>query len=67
LKDLEEGKALFAVEHQQYLHGYLSIVLLTNYIRYGLMPTNKLIETGPKFITKNDAARVLALSEKAIR
>lgn len=67
LKDLEDGKALFAVEHQPYFHGYLSTVLLANYIRYGLMPTNKLIESGPKFITKDEAARVLALSEKAIR
>jgi simple sugar transport system substrate-binding protein len=67
LKDLEEGKALFTVDQQPYLYGYLGTVLLTNYIRYGLMPANKVIESGPRFITKDQAARVLSLSEKAIR
>lgn len=67
LKDIDEGKALFAVEHQPYLFGYLGTVLLTNYIRYGLLPNNKLIETGPKFVTKADAKQVMKLSEQAIR
>lgn len=67
LKYVAEGKALFAVEHQPYLFGYLGTVFLTNYIRYGLLPTNKLIETGPKFITKADASRVMSLSAKAVR
>ncbi|MFK0274089.1 sugar ABC transporter substrate-binding protein [Ensifer sp. NPDC090286] len=67
LQALIDGKALFAVEHQPYFHGYLSTVLLTNYIRNGLMPTNDLIESGPKFITAKEAPQVLKLSEKAIR
>ncbi|RQR54612.1 sugar ABC transporter substrate-binding protein [Burkholderia sp. Bp9140] len=67
LKDVAEGRALFAVEHQPYLFGYLGTVLLVNEIRYGLLPTNKVIETGPKFITKADAQRVTSLSAKAIR
>ncbi|RZF25724.1 sugar ABC transporter substrate-binding protein [Paraburkholderia sp. UYCP14C] len=67
LKDVGEGKALFAVEHQPYLFGYLGTVFLVNDIRSGLLPTNKVIETGPKFITKADAERVMSLSAKAIR
>lgn len=67
LQDLIDGKAAFAVEHQPYLHGYLGVVFLTNYIRYGLMPVNDLIESGPKFITAKEAPQVLELSKKAIR
>ncbi|WP_321810194.1 MULTISPECIES: sugar ABC transporter substrate-binding protein [Burkholderia] len=67
LKAVADGKALFAVEHQPYLFGYLGTVFLANEIRYGLLPTNKVIETGPKFITKADAQRVMSLSAKAIR
>ncbi|MFH5070384.1 substrate-binding domain-containing protein [Enterobacter cloacae complex sp. 2024EL-00215] len=67
LKDIELGKAEFAVEHQPYLFGYLGTVLLVNDIRYGLLPGNKLIETGPKFVTKKEAKQVMALSEQAIR
>lgn len=67
LQAIIDGKAKFAVEHQPYLHGYLSTVLLTNYIRAGLMPVNDLIESGPNFITADQAPQVLELSEKAIR
>jgi len=67
LQAIMDGKARFAVEHQPYFHGYLSTVLLANYIRNGLMPTNDLIESGPKFITAQEAPQVLQLSEKAIR
>lgn len=67
LQDIIDGKALFAVEHQPYLFGYLGVVLLTNNIRSGLMPVNDLIETGPKYITAKEAPQVIALSKKAIR
>ena len=39
-------------------------MLLTNHIRYGLMPANALIESGPLFVTKAEAAKVLALIEE---
>lgn len=67
LKDIVDGKVLFAVDQQPYLYGYLGVMFLTNYIRYGLLPTNKLIETGPRFVTKADAARVISLSAQSFR
>jgi simple sugar transport system substrate-binding protein len=67
LQAIERGEASFAVDQQAYLQGYLSTVLLTNRIRYGLMPANRLIESGPNFVTRDEAARVLTLSQKAIR
>jgi len=67
LEAIGRGEALFAVDPQAYLQGYLSTVLLTNQIRYGLMPANRLVESGPRFVTRMDAAKVLELSKKAIR
>ena len=67
LEALKRGEATFAVDPQAYLQGYLSVVLLTNSIRYGVMPANKLIESGPLFVTKNEADKVLALAKRAIR
>lgn len=67
LEALGRGEASFAIDPQAYLQGYLSVVLLTNQVRYGLMPANRLIESGPRFVTRADAAKVLELSKKAIR
>lgn len=67
LEAIQRGEASFAVDPQAYLQGYLGIVLLANRIRYGLMPANPLIETGPRFVTRSDAGEVLELSKKAIR
>jgi len=67
LEAIQRGEALFAVDPQAYLQGYLGTVLLTNYVRYGIMPANSLIESGPRFVTKSNAADVLALSKRAIR
>jgi len=67
LEAISRGQASFAVDPQAFLQGYLGVVLLTNRIRYGVIPANKLIETGPRFVTKEDAAQVIELSKKAIR
>jgi len=67
LEALGRGEASFAVDPQAYLQGYLSVVLLTNQVRYGLMPANRLVESGPRFVTRAEAAKVLELSKKAIR
>ena len=67
LEALQRGEASFAVDPQAWLQGYLGTVLLANRIRYGVMPANPLIETGPRFVTQADAGEVLALSKRAIR
>ena len=38
LEAIDDGKMLFAIDQQQYLQGYLPIVLLKLYKLYGLMP-----------------------------
>jgi len=67
LKALSEGKMAFAIDQQQFLQGYLPIVLLTNYVRYGLLPANDVVLTGPGFVTPKNAAQVIELSKKGIR
>jgi simple sugar transport system substrate-binding protein len=67
LQAIMEGKAAFAVDPQAYLQGYLSTILVTNYVRHGVMPANRLIESGPRFVTRENAAQILGLSGKTIQ
>jgi simple sugar transport system substrate-binding protein len=66
LKDILEGKAEFAIDQQQFLYGYLPVVLLKLYHDYGLMPAAD-ITSGPLFVTKDNAAQVEKLSSEGIR
>lgn len=66
LKAIRDGKMLFAIDQQQYLQGYLPIVLLTQYNKYGVMPGADVL-TGPGFVTKDNAARVIDWSAKGYR
>lgn len=66
LEALQNGKMLFAVDQQQYLQGYLPVVMLTLYSQYGTIPASE-IETGPAFVTQENAERVVQLTEDGIR
>jgi simple sugar transport system substrate-binding protein len=57
---------LFAIDQQQYLQGYLPIAFLSLYKKYGLMPAGTVM-TGPGFVTQENAAQVIELSQKGIR
>ncbi len=68
LESIRDGKALFAIDQQQYLQGYLPIVLLTKYIETLALPGGgRVLLTGPGFVTKETAARVIELSRNGIR
>lgn len=66
LEALDDGKMLFAIDQQQYLQGYLPVVLLVQNVRHGLMPSGNVL-TGPGFVTPDNAARVIELSALGIR
>jgi simple sugar transport system substrate-binding protein len=51
----------FAIDQQEWLQGYLPVVFLANYIRYGSMLQNNLILTGPSFVTPENAQKVVNL------
>lgn len=68
LEAIAEGDVLFAIDQQQYLQGYLPIVFLTKYLETGTLPGGgQPIATGPGFVTRDNAERVMALSERGIR
>ncbi|APF37007.1 sugar ABC transporter substrate-binding protein [Chelatococcus daeguensis] len=58
---IKDGTIAFAIDQQPYLQGYLPVVLLTNYARYGVIPPNA-INSGPGFITKDNIALVEKLA-----
>ncbi|WP_110643934.1 sugar ABC transporter substrate-binding protein [Salinicola sp. CPA57] len=66
LTAVKEGDILFAIDQQQYLQGYLPVVTLALYKRYGLLPTTD-IQTGPNFITQQNAEQVIELTRKGYR
>ena len=68
LAAVRDGRLLFAIDQQPYLQGYLAIVLMTKYLETRAMPGGgQIIRTGPSFVTKDDAADVIALTERGIR
>lgn len=67
LDALEKKQMAFAIDQQQYLQGYLPIVFLTLYKRYGLLPANDVVLTGPGFVTPENARQVKDLTRKGIR
>ncbi|MGQ7246453.1 sugar ABC transporter substrate-binding protein [Halomonas sp. V046] len=66
LEAVKNGEMLFAMDQQQYLQGYLPIVSLALYNRYGLRPTTN-IQTGPNFITQENAEQVIELTRQGYR
>ncbi len=66
LQAVADGEMTFAIDQQQYLQGYLPVLILTLYARYGLLPADDL-RTGPGFVTAENAYLVMALSAQGIR
>ncbi|MEO7117781.1 MAG: sugar ABC transporter substrate-binding protein [Candidatus Limnocylindrales bacterium] len=70
LTAIKDGKMDFAIDQQQFLQGYLPIVILTNYAETRNLPTGNgqgLVMTGPGFVTADTAADVIALAAKGLR
>ncbi|MGH7555295.1 MAG: sugar ABC transporter substrate-binding protein [Longimicrobiales bacterium] len=68
LRAVANGEMLFAIDQQPYLQGYLAVVVMTKYLESGTMPGGgDLIRTGPSFVTRENAADVIRLTEQGIR
>ena len=68
LAGVRDGKILFAVDQQPYLQGFLPVMLLSELTLHKVFPgQGELIPTGPQFVTKQNAAEVIQLSEEGIR
>ena len=67
LRALVDGRQDFALDHQQYVQGYLPGVILMQYIRYGITPASEFIPTGPGIVTAENAAQIIELSAQNFR
>jgi simple sugar transport system substrate-binding protein len=62
------GRMAFAIDQQQYLQGYLPVVLLTQFQETGTMPGGgEVIRTGPGFVTPENAAAVVEWTRQGVR
>ena len=67
LQAVADGKIDFAIDQQPFLQGYLPVIFIVNYIKYGIIPSQDTVFTGPNFVTKETAAKVLAFTKAGIR
>lgn len=67
LEGIQEGTVLFAIDQQQYLQGYLPIVLLSLYERNGNTIANDILMTGPGFVDEENVEQVIELVEEGTR
>jgi simple sugar transport system substrate-binding protein len=68
LAALGGGRMSFAIDQQQYLQGYLPVVLLIQFLETGTMPGGgEVIHTGPGFVTPENAAAVVEWARRGVR
>jgi simple sugar transport system substrate-binding protein len=68
IKQIQQGKMLFAIDQQQYLQGYLPVVFAVLYVtNLNTVGNGAPVLTGPGIINKANAARVAALAAKGTR
>jgi simple sugar transport system substrate-binding protein len=67
LQAIDKKQMEFAIDQQQYLQGYLPVVFLANFAKYGLVPASDIVLTGPLFVTSDTAKQVTELTKKGIR
>jgi simple sugar transport system substrate-binding protein len=58
---LVQKRVEFAIDQQEWLQGYLPVIFLANYVKYGSILQNDLILTGPSFVTPENAQKVVNL------
>jgi simple sugar transport system substrate-binding protein len=68
LEAVNDGRMLFAIDQQQYLQGYLSILALVKYLETGMViGAGDIVRTGPAFVTRETAADVMDMAVRGIR
>jgi simple sugar transport system substrate-binding protein len=65
IQALKTNQMGFALDQQQWLQGYLPVVFLANYVKYGWILQNGLILTGPSFVTPENVDRVANVTFKS--
>jgi len=70
LNAIDKGDMLFAIDQAQYLQGYLAVVFMTQYLSTGAIAlggADRVVLTGPQFVTKDNAADVIKYTEEGVR
>jgi simple sugar transport system substrate-binding protein len=68
LEAIRQGSMRFAIDQQQYLQGYLPVILLVKYLETGTVPGGgRVILTGPGFVTRENAGAVMDYARRGIR
>lgn len=67
LQGIQDGTVLFAIDQQQYVQGYMPIVLLALYQRNGNTIANDILMTGPGFVDADNVDQVIELTEEGTR
>lgn len=63
---LKSGKLNFTVDQQQYWRGYMPVLLMTHYLKYGLIPANAFL-TGPAIVDQSNIDKVAPLVSAGYR
>ncbi len=66
LQAIVDGDAMFAIDAQQYLTGYMPVVFLAVHHKYGMIPVTNVM-TGPLFVMQDTAAEVIEMAKKGYR
>jgi simple sugar transport system substrate-binding protein len=70
LNAIDKGDMLFAIDQAQYLQGYLAVVFMTQYLSTGAIALggpDRVVLTGPQFVTKDNAAQVIKYTDEGVR
>lgn len=67
LAGIEAGSVLFAIDQQQYMQGYMPVVLLSLYLRNDNLLAHQSLYTGPGFITADNVDRLRILTQQGTR
>jgi simple sugar transport system substrate-binding protein len=66
LQAIRDGRQAFTIDQQQFWRGYMPVLLLTHYLKYGLIEANYFL-TGPTIVDSSNVERVAALVEQGYR
>lgn len=67
LTGIEAGSVLFAIDQQQYMQGYMPVVLLALYLRNENLLAHTSLNTGPGFVTADNVERLRKLTQQGTR
>jgi simple sugar transport system substrate-binding protein len=67
LQGIQDGTVLFAIDQQQYLQGYLPIVLLSLHVQNANTVAQDIVMTGPGFVDSTNVDQVIDLTEAGTR